>query len=82
MSCVYPVVILSAVFCTVISLFFVVFDILGDQLALPCFSMDHVMVLFVLTSVSLLLPQWMSVSAFIIFSVFLAFNYVSFMYCE
>ena len=65
---VHPVVIRSAVFCTICSLF--VSDIIGDQIELPYSSVVLVMAVYVLSGVSLDFPQWVVVSTFSIFVVF------------
>ena len=56
-SRVHPVVLRSAVFCTVCSLFVFVSDMVGDQVELPYSSYVPVMAVYVLSSVSLDFPQ-------------------------
>ena len=75
-SRVHPVVIRSAVFCMVCSLFVFVSDIIGDQIVLPYSSVVLVMAVYVLSSVSLDFPQCIMVSAFSIFVVFFALSVV------
>ena len=58
---VHPVVIRSAVFCTVCSLFVFVSDIIGDQIVLPYSSVVLVIAVYVLSSVSLDFIQWIVV---------------------
>ena len=69
MSCVHPVAILSAVFWIVCSFCVFVSDMMGDQTVLVYSSIGRVIVLYVLISVSLVLPQCVVVRAFSIFSV-------------
>ena len=75
-SRVHPVVIRSAVFCTVCSLFVFVSDIIGDQIVLSYSSVVLVMAVYVLSSVSLDFPQCVVVSAFSIIVVFFALSVV------
>ena len=56
-SRVHPVVIRSAIFCTVCSLFVFVSDIIGDQIVFPHSSIALVMEVYVLSSASLDFPQ-------------------------
>ena len=72
-SAVHPVIVLSAVFCMVCSLFMLVSDVLGDHTVFAYSSVGSVIVLYVVSSVSFVFPQCAVVSAFSIFSVFLAF---------
>ena len=71
-SSVQPVTVRSAVFCMVCSLFMLVSDVFGDHTVLAYSMSGSVIVLYVVSSVSLALPQCAVVSAFSIFSVFLA----------
>ena len=57
MSCVHPVVILRAVFCTVCSLSMFVSDALGDHMVEAYSSTGLVMALYVASMVSLCLPH-------------------------
>ena len=75
-SRVHPVVIRSAVFCTVCSLFVLVSDRIGDQIVLPYSSVVLVMAVYVLSTVFLYFPQCVMVSAFSIFVVFFALSVV------
>ena len=75
-SCVHPVIILSAVFCTVCNLFSCVLDIVGDQIVLAYSSMGRVSVLYVVLNVSVLFPQLLDVSALSILIVLFAFSVV------
>ena len=68
-SCVHPVAILSAVFWIDCNFCVFVSDMMGDQTVLVYSSIGRVMVLYVLISVSLVLPQCVVVRAFSIFSV-------------
>ena len=56
-SHVQPVVMHSAIFCMVCSLFVFVSDIIGDHIVLPYSSVVLVMAVYVLSSVSLDFPQ-------------------------
>ena len=71
-SAVHPVITLKAVFCIVCSLFMFVSDVLSDHTVFAYSSVGSVIVLYVVSSVSFVLPQCDVVSAFSIFSVFLA----------
>ena len=65
-SSVHPVIVRSAEFCIVCSLFMLVFDMMGDQIELAYSRMGLIIVLYVMLSVSLVFPQCVVVSAFII----------------
>ena len=56
-SCVHPVAILRAVFCTICSLSMFVSDALGDHMVEACSSTGLVMALYVASMVSLCLPH-------------------------
>ena len=75
---VHPVRIRSVVFCTLCSLFVFVSDIIGDQIVFSYSSVVLVMAEYVLSSVSLDLPQCVVESSFSIFVVFFALSVV---YC-
>lgn len=79
-SCVQPVIIRSALFCTVCILFNCVSEMIGDQIVLPYSSMGLVIILYVVMRVSLLLPQLVEVRALSILIVFLAL-FVAFVMC-
>lgn len=79
MSCVHPVAILSAVFCTVCSLFMFVSEAIGDQIELAYSRIGLVMALYVATMVSFCLPQFVDVSALRILMELSAFSFVSLM---
>ena len=81
-SCVQPVATLSAVFCIFCSEFMFVSDVMGDQTVLLYSRTGCVIVLYVCSSVSFVLPQCVDVRAFITLRVCLAFCVVSFMCCE
>ena len=72
LSRVHPVVIRSAVFCMVYSLFVLVNYIIGNHIALPFSSVVLAMAVHVLSSFSLDFPQCVVVRAFSIFVVFFA----------
>ena len=72
-SCVLPVVMRSAVFCMICSLFVSVSDMIGDHMVDAYSIMLLVYVLYVWRSVTLCCPHVVPVSAFIIFSVLCAF---------
>ena len=63
-SCVHPVVIRSAVSCTVCSLHVLVSDITGYQIVLPYSNVVLVMAVYVLSSVSLDCSQCVSGESF------------------
>ena len=60
-SCVHPVAILRAVFCTICSLSMLVSDALGDHMVEACLSTGLVMALYVASMVSLCLPPFVKV---------------------
>ena len=60
-SCVHPVAILRAVFCTICSLSMFVSDALGDQMVEAYSSTGLVMALYVASMVSLCLPHLVEV---------------------
>ena len=60
-SCVYPVDILSTVFCIICSLSMLVSDALGDHMVEPYWSTGLVMALYVASMVSLCLPHFVEV---------------------
>ena len=72
-SSVHPVIVLSAVFCIVCNLFVLVSDIIGDHIVFAYSSMGRVIVLYVISSVSLVFPQCVVVSALSMFNVGLDF---------
>ena len=83
MFCVHPVVMRSAVFCTVCNLFVFVSDIVDDQIVLPnSSSVIQMMVVYVLSSVSLDFPQCVVVRAFSICVVFCALSVVFYIRVE
>ena len=57
-SCVHPVAILRAVFCTICSLSMFVWDALGDHMVEAYSSTGLVMALYVASMVSLCFPTW------------------------
>ena len=63
-SCVHPVAILSAVFCTISSLSMLVSDALDDQMAEAYSSTGLVTALYVASMVSLCLPNLVEVRTF------------------
>ena len=64
-SCVHPVAILRAVFCTICSLSMFVSDALGDHHMVEAYSsMGLVMALYVASMVSLCLPHLVEVRTF------------------
>ena len=73
MSFVHPVAILSAVFCTICSLFILVLAAVGDQIVLAYSSVGRVIALYVVVIVSFCFPQFVDVSALSILRVFPAF---------
>ena len=75
-SSVQPVIVRSAEFCIVCSLFMFVFDMMGDQIVLAYSRMGLVIALYVMLSVSLDFPQGVVVIAFMMCIVCLAFNVV------
>ena len=75
-SSVQPVIVRSAEFCIVCSLFMFVFDMMGDQIVLAYSRMGLVIALYVMLSVSLDFPQCVVVRAFMMCIVCLAFNVV------
>ena len=75
-SSVQPVIVRSAEFCIVCSLFMFVFDMMGDQIVLAYSRMGLVIALYVMLSVSLYFPQCVVVSAFMMCIVCLAFSVV------
>ena len=72
-SSVQPVIVLSAMFCIICSLFVLVFAMIGDHIVFAYSSMGRVIVLYVTICVSLVLPQCVVVSCFNMFVDFLAF---------
>ena len=60
-SCVHPVAILRAVFCTICSLSMLVSDALGDHMVEAYSSTGLVMALYVASMVSLCLPYFVEV---------------------
>ena len=72
-SAVQPVIIRSAVFCIVCSLFMFVCEAIGDQIVDAYSIIGNVMDLYVCRSVSLLCPQLLVVSCLSMFIVFSAF---------
>ena len=64
MSCVHPVAILRAVFCTICSLSMFVSDALGDHMVEAYSSTGLVMALYVASMVSLCLPHLVEVRTF------------------
>ena len=66
-SCVHPVAILGAVFCTICSLSRLVSDALGNQIVEVYSSTGLVMALYVASMVSLCLPHFVEVSMLIVF---------------
>ena len=68
-SSVQPVIVLSAVFCTICSLLVFVSAMIGDHIVFAYSSMGLVIVLYVTSSVSLVLPQCVVVSCFSMFVV-------------
>ena len=75
-SKVQPVMILSAVFCCVCSFVMLVLDMIGDQMVLAYSKMGLVIVLYVVSNVSFVLPQCVVVSDFRTFIVFLLLVHV------
>ena len=75
-SKVQPVMILSAVFCCVCSFVLLVSDMIGDQMVLAYSSMGLVIVLYVVSSVSFVLPQCVVVSHLRTFNDFLLLVHV------
>ena len=75
-SCVQPVMVLSAMFCIICSLLVLVFAMIGDHIVFAYSSMGRVIVLYVTICVSLVLPQCVVVSCFSMFVDFLAFSVV------
>ena len=65
-SCVHPVAILRAVFCTICSLSMFVSDALGDHMIEAYSSTGLVMALYVVSMVSLCLPHLVEVSMLIV----------------
>ena len=63
-SCVHPVAILRAVFCTICSLSMFVSDALGDHMVEAYSSTGLVMALYVANMVSLCLPHLLEVRTF------------------
>ena len=61
-SCVHPVIVLSAVFCTICSLLVLVCEMIGDHIVFPYSSIGSVIVLCVTRSVSLVFSQCVVVS--------------------
>ena len=59
-----PVIVLSAEYCIVCSLFLFVLEIMGDQIVLVYSKMGLVIVLYVMLSISLDFLQCVVVSAF------------------
>ena len=80
-SCVQPVIVRSAVFCTICSLFVFVDERMGDHIVFEYSSTGRVIVLYVTNSVSFVLPQCVVVSFFSMFTVCLAFCAVLVMCC-
>ena len=64
LSCVHPVAILRAVFCTICSLSMFVSDALGDHMVEAYSSTGLVMALYVASMVSLCLPHLVEVRTF------------------
>ena len=81
-SCVHPVAMRSAVFCMVWSFCVLVSDIIGDHTVFVYSSIGLVIVLYVVSSVSFVLPQCAEVSALRMFNVGFAFATVLCMCCE
>ena len=75
-SCVQPVTVRSAAFCMFWSFCVFVCDMIGDQMVFAYSSIGRVIVLYVVSNVSLDLPQCVEVSALMIFMVFLALSVV------
>ena len=63
-SCVHPVAILRAIFCTICSLSMLVSDALGDHMEEAYSSTGLVMALYVASMVSLCLPHFVEVRTF------------------
>ena len=82
MSSVHPVIVLSAEFCTVCSLFLLVSVMMGDHIVLAYSNVGLVIALYVVSNVSFVFPQCVVVSDFRMFTVFLAFVTVFCMCCE
>ena len=61
MSCVHPVAILRAVFCTICSLSMLVLNTLGNHMVEACSSTGLVMALYAASMVSLYLPHFVEV---------------------
>ena len=68
-SRVHPVIVLSAWFCTVCSFVMLVLDVIGDHIVLAYSIIGRVIVLYVVVSVSLDLPQCVDVSVLRMFIV-------------
>ena len=79
-SCVYPVVIRSAVFRTICSLSVFMPDIIGDQIVHPYSSVVLVMAVYVLIGVSLDFPQCVVVRASSVFVVLFALSLVLYVF--
>ena len=72
-SCVQPVMVLSAVFCIICSLFVFVCDTIGDHIVFAYSSIGSVIALYVTSSVSFVFPQCVVVSCLRILIVCFAF---------
>lgn len=81
-SLVQPVMILRAWFCIICSLFVFVSEMIGDHMVFAYSMMGRVIVLYVVVSVSLALPQCVDVSAFSMLIVCFALVSVLFMWLE
>lgn len=71
-SSVQPVIVLSALFCTVCSFCVLVSDIMGDHMVLAYSIIGRVIVLYVVVRVSFVFPQCVVVSAFSMLIVWVA----------
>ena len=80
-SCVHPVTVLSAEFCTIWSLFVFVSEVMGAHIVFAYSSSGLVIVLYVTSKVSFVLPQCVVVSCLRMFIVCLAFCAVFVMCC-
>ena len=80
-SWVQPVIVLSAVFCIICSLFVFVSAKIGDQIVFAYSKMGLVMVLYVTINVSFVFPQCVVVSCLRMFIVCFAFCAVFVMCC-
>ena len=81
-SCVHPVTVLKAVFCTICNLLVLVCEMIGDHIVFAYSSIGSVIVLYVTRSVSFDFPQCVVVSCLRMLTVCFALCVVFVMCCE